>query len=652
MRRNLPLIVVHFLLFAGLCFSQNTELPFLHPLFSDNAVLQRGSGATVWGWTRPGAEVAVSIDGKTTKGRADASGKWTVRLPAHTAGGPFVMTVSGPETVTLKNVMYGDVWLASGQSNMEMGLAQVNNAEEEIANSGNPMLRLFTVPKEIDSKVRDTVNGSWSVSSPDTVAAGGWGGFSAVAYFFGRKLQKDLGVPIGLIHSSWGGTVGEGWVSKGSLSEIREFRDKIASLDADIAALNTGPIDVDREMVKWWKQYDSTYPGPEEWRTAEFDDSGWKTTKLPGVWENGGLPDFDGVALFRRSFDLPREWAGKDLVVSLGAIDDNDATFVNGTQVGATNKWDTPREYKVGAALLKPVKNSIAVQVLDTGGAGGFWGKPEEMSVRPADGSGEAIPLSGEWRFFVGGAMKDLKTPPSPSGSFTLVNARYNAMIYPLFPYAIKGAIWYQGESNVGRPAQYEKVMALLIRDWRAGFRSGNFPFLIVQLANYMERRDEPTDSGWARLREAQANIARDDKNSGLAVTIDIGEAADIHPKNKQDVGKRLALIALANTYGKKVEFSGPVYRSMKVQGNEAVLLFDHAQGLTAKGEVLKGFEVAGADKVFHWAEAGIEGTRVVVSSPDVKDPVAVRYAWQDNPDAPLYNSAGLPAVPFRTDDW
>jgi sialate O-acetylesterase len=633
-------------------FFGQTEKPLIHPLFSDNAVLQRDREVPVWGWTTPGADVSVSIAGRTLKGKAGSDGKWMVRLPAHAAGGPYTMSVSGPESVTLKNVLYGDVWLASGQSNMEMGIAQVMNAKEEIANSSNPMLRLFTVPKEIDSKVRDTVKGNWSVSSPETVSADGWGGFSAVAYFFGTKLQSELGIPIGLIHSSWGGTVGEGWVSKGSLSEIPEFRDKIASLDADIAALNTGPVDVDKEMIKWWREYDSSSPAPVGWRTVEFDDYGWKTTKLPGVWENGGLPDFDGVAFFRKSFDLPEAWKGKDLLVSLGPVDDNDATYFNGVQIGATNKWDTPREYTISAKLVKTGKNSIAVEVLDTGGAGGFYGEPEQMFVRPADGSGDPIPLAGEWRFLGGDAMQDLKTPPSPSGNFTLVNARYNAMIHPLFPYAIKGAIWYQGESNVGRAEQYEKVMALLIRDWRAGFRSGDFPFLIVSLANYMERRDEPTESGWARLREAQAHIARDDSNSGLAVTIDLGEADDIHPKNKQDVGLRLALIALAKTYGKDVEYSGPVFRSMKVEGSSVVLSFDHAEGLTAKDGPLTGFEVAGADKKFHWADAKIEGGKVVLSSPDVGKPVAVRYAWQDNPNAPLYNSAGLPAVPFRTDDW
>jgi len=380
--------------------------------------------------------------------------------------------------------------------------------------------------------------------------------------------------------------------------------------------------------------------------------------RLPQYFEDGGLPGYDGVVWFRRTFELPRAWAGKDLTLGLGPVDDVDTTFVNGVAVGGLSQWDAPRSYRVSARLLKPGLNTIAVRVLDGGVGGGIYGKPESLKIEPADGSGSPVSLAGEWSYKASVALSEIKTQPPRSGGndFSVPEIRYNGMIAPLLPYAIKGAIWYQGETNVGRATQYERVMRTLIRDWRERFTSvggGDFPFLIVQLANYLERRDEPADSEWARLREAQLHVSRDVKNSGLAVTIDIGDAKDIHPKNKQDVGTRLALVALARVYGRRLEYSGPVYKSMKVEGGRARIYFEHAEGgLVAKGGRLAGFAVAGDDGRFLWADATVEGEAVVVSSPEVKRPAAVRYGWADNPDCNLYNRAGLPASPFRTDDY
>jgi sialate O-acetylesterase len=631
----------------------SAERPFLHPLFTDHAVLQRGVRFPVWGWTTPGARVRVRMRGAEATATADAGGKWMARLGPFDAGGPDTLTVTGPQTVTVNDVLVGDVWLASGQSNMEMGITNVNDAQGEVARADYPRMRLFQVPKVADTKPHDTVNARWAVCNPTNITQGGWGGFSAVAYFFGRRLHRDLNVPIGLIHSSWGGTAAEGWVSPEVISTLPEFVPAVNNLEKAWADSKMPPANFDDALAAWWAKND---PGSAaNWADPSLDASAWKTMRLPAYWEDAGLPGFDGVVWFRKTFELPREWAGRDLLLSLGPVDDVDTTFVNGVPVGGLSQWDAQRTYHVNARLLKPGTNTVAVRVLDGGVGGGIYGKPEQLNIGPAENAAP-VPLAGEWSYRVSIPLAELKEQPPRSGGndFSVPVIRYNGMIAPLVPYAIKGAIWYQGETNVGRAPQYEKIMALLVRDWRARFESGDFPLLIVQLANFLERRDVPVDSEWARLREAQLHVSRDVPHSGLAVTIDIGEAKDIHPKNKQDVGERLALAALANVYGRKIEYSGPLYKSMKVEGGRVRLSFEHAEGgLVAKGGgALKGFAVAGDDGRFVWADAVIEGKTVVVSAPEVKRPSAVRYGWADNPEVNLYNGAGLPASPFRTDDW
>jgi sialate O-acetylesterase len=634
----------------------DAEKPFLHPLFNDHVVLQRGVRFPVWGWTTPGSRVTVEMRGKTASAVADAVGKWIARLGPFEAGGPFTLTIKGTQTVTLNDVLVGDVWLASGQSNMEMGITQVNDAQSEVAHADYPRIRLFQVPKIAATSPRTTVNARWLVCNPTNIAAGGWGGFSAVAYFFGRRLHKELNVPVGLIHSSWGGTAAEGWVSPETLSELKEFVPAVNNLEKTWADATRPPADYDKALDEWWAKNDPGSAANPAWSEPSFDASGWKRMRLPQFWEEAGLPAYDGVVGFRRTFELPSEWAGKDLLLSLGPVDDRDTTFVNGVRVGALSQWDAPRSYRVNASLLKPGVNTIAVRVLDTGVGGGIYGKPEQLKIELADGGAVPVSLAGEWSFSASVALAELQTQPPQQGGndFSVPVIRYNGMIAPLLPYAIKGAIWYQGETNVGRAAQYERIMATLIRDWRTRFESGDFPFLVVQLANYLERRDAPVDSEWARLREAQLHVSRNVAHAGLAVTIDIGDAKDIHPKDKQDVGTRLALAALANVYGRKLEYSGPAYRRMKIEGERVRLSFDHAEGgLVARdGGRLTGFAVAGEDGRFVWADAIIEGDEVIVSSPEVKRPVAVRYAWADNPAANLYNRAGLPASPFRTDDF
>ncbi|HYJ48204.1 MAG TPA: sialate O-acetylesterase, partial [Pyrinomonadaceae bacterium] len=547
MRRALIAFLIAFstvCLFGAADAQETGEHPFLHPLFTDDMVLQRRVQFPVWGWTTPGARVRVELRGKSSTAVADATGKWVARLGPFEAGGPYTLSVTGPQTVTLNNVLVGDVWLASGQSNMEMGLTQVSNAQDEVARANYPMIRLYAVPKVIAATPQSTVKARWLVCNPANVAAGGWGGFSAVAYFFGRRLHQELNVPIGLIHSSWGGTVAEGWVSAEALSTMPDFVPAIKALEKTMADPNGGgPADIDRRMDEWWKKNDPGSANAPGWAAVSVDMAGWKRAKLPQAWEDGPLPGYDGVVWYRKTFELPADWAGHDLILSLGPIDDRDTTFVNGVKVGATNQYDTPRSYKINASLLKPGSNTIAVRVLDTGGAGGLWGTPEQLKIGPADNNAKAISLAGDWNYRPSVSIEKVEVPPAfTSNNLGLVLARYNGMIAPLLPFAIKGAIWYQGESNVGRAEQYKRVMATLIRDWRARFGVGDFPFLIVQLANFMTRRDVPVDSDWARLREAQLYVSENVPHSGLAVTIDIGDAKDIHPKDKQDVGNRLAL--------------------------------------------------------------------------------------------------------------
>lgn len=630
---------------------QSPARPFLHPLFTNNTVLQRDVRAPIWGWASPGDKVTVEVAGLKASATADATGKWMVHIGPLQAGGPYTMTVSGPQTVTLTNVLVGDVWVCSGQSNMQMGIANVNNGEQEIAAAEYPRIRLFTVPDVIGLQPRETVAGKWDVCTPQTVAEGGWGGFSAVGYFFGRDLYRELHVPIGLIHTSWGGTPAEAWTSAEALSKLPEFRPAIAYLSQIGGDPAKSAAAYESLMAEWWRKND---PGSAEglgWADPALSVADWKTMTLPTKWESAGLPNYDGVVWFRTTFDLPNLPESGDVTLSLGPIDDMDTTWVNGVKVGETNQYNVARTYKVPANILKRTGNVVAVRVLDTGGDGGLCGAPDQLYVET---SGGRTSLAGEWRYKPAADLTKTGPPPQRvDNNPNYPTVLYNAMIAPLIPFAIKGVIWYQGESNAGRAYQYRKLLPTMIADWRGRWGLGDFPFLIVQLANFMAPPKEPVEDAWAELREAQSMTAASVRNAGIAVAIDIGDAADIHPKNKQEVGRRLALVALAKTYGRHLEYAGPTYKSMSRHGNAIKLTFTHTEGgLVGKGGKLQGFAIGGSDRKFVWADAEIQGNAVIVSSPLVEHPVAVRYAWAANPVCNLYNGAGLPASPFRTDDW
>lgn len=627
----------------------------LPAIFSDNMVLQRNAKIPIWGTEKPEQKITVKIQQQSKTTTANRDGKWRVDLASMSAGGPYELTVSGTETITFKNVMIGEVWLCSGQSNMEMPLvstwATVNNFKAEVAAANYPDLRLCIVKRAKSTKSRtDVESEGWKSCDSTSVK-----NFSATAYFFGRQLQQKLGVPVGLIQSAWGGTIVEAWTSSTSLKTVPEMA-------GFVKMLATSPLDsifdesaFAEKMAAWNRKLDEMDASPSDsapsWINPDFDDSAWPTMSLPKPWERAGLPSFDGIMKFRKVIRLPESFSKQNLQLNLGPIDDADVTYFNGVQIGAMSIYNQFRHYRVPANLLKAGENVIAVRVLDTGGDGGLYGKPEALNL--LKDSTQALSLAGEWRYQLGEELKNLPPRPALANTPNRPTVLYNAMIAPLVPYAIRGAIWYQGESNAGRAYQYRTLFPLLIKDWRARWGQGDFPFLFVQLANYQPVAPEPGDNDWAELREAQTmTLAL--PNTGMAVTIDIGDANDIHPGNKQEVGNRLALNARHLVYSENIAYSGPIYKSMKIEGNRIRLFFDHAQdGLMSKGgDKLHGFAIAGADRKFVWADAVIDGQTVMVSSPQITQPVAVRYAWAINPVCNLYNRAGLPASPFRTDTW
>ncbi len=649
-------------LLAAVCARADDGKPLVHPLFSDGVVLQRGAEVPVWGWAAPGEMVTVTFAGQKKSAAAGADGRWMVRLRSLRASAEpreLAVTASGASGAALAtNVLVGDVWLCSGQSNMEMGIG-VCDVTNEIAAANYPQIRLLTVGKAVRYEPMATTACAWLECSPQTVIMNGWGGFTAAGYFFGRELHRQLKIPIGLIHSSWGGTICEAWASAEGLAPLADFQERLEQV-ADTARARREGRSVADAREAWYAKNDPGTTGG--WCSVDADESAWKSADMPREWQQAGQPDFDGVAWLRRVFEAPADWAGQDLRLELGPVDDFDTSFFNGEAVGGQDNWQTPRAYRVPGRLVKAGRNVIAIRVLDNAGMGGLTGRPEQLRVSLAGSTQAVVSLAGPWKLRDAVALAQVagRPPGNLDNNPNVSTVLFNGMIAPLLPFAIKGAIWYQGESNAGRGQQYRSLLPAMITDWRRHFGVGDFPFYIVSLAAFGQPCSIPVESEWAELREAQALTAKNLKNCGLAVALDVGEAGDIHPKNKLEVGRRLALAALAQAYGKRGEYSGPWYRKMKIKSGSADgarpgsirLYFDHDTGLVATGGALTGFSVAGADRKFVPADAVIDGDTVVISSPAVAQPVAVRYAWHANPVCNLFNRAGLPAVPFRTDDW
>lgn len=631
----------------------------LSPLFSDNMILQQQTDAPVWGTTKPNKEVEITTSWNQKKytAKADAQGQWKTKVATPAAGGPYTVTISDGKPIKLNNVMIGEVWICSGQSNMEMqveGWGKVLNYQQEKVEAENyPNIRFLLVEKATSpvpvDELKVAENG-WQVCSSKSVAD-----FSAAGYFFGRDIHKYRNVPVGLIDTSWGGTYIETWTSKEALATMPDMKKQLEIL-TDLPQSKEGREQKFHSDVENWKKdiekIDKGFvEGKAAWADMNWKDDAWKTMKVPGLMQEQGLAGFNGIVWFRKTIDIPADWAGKELILNVGVIDDNDFTYFNGVQVGHTEGWMTPRSYKIPKELVKRGKAVVAVRVMDTGGSGGINGSPESISIQRS--KSKVIELAGDWQYQVSLNIKEI--PQMPANTATEPNIPSflsNAMLNPLIPYSIKGAIWYQGEANTGRAYQYRELMPLMITDWRNRW-GYDFPFYMVQLASFTAQQTTPVESGWAELREAQTQTLHL-KNTGMAVTIDIGDAFDIHPKNKQEVGRRLALAARAQTYGEKIPYSSPLYDTYQIEGNKIRIYFKHTDGgLTIKeGDIVKGFTIAGVDHQFHWADAVIDGNSVVVSSPKVAFPIAVRYGWADYPICNLYNGAGLPASPFRTDDW
>lgn len=633
----------------------------LASVFCDNMVLQRGKKSNVWGWSNPNEEIIISFSGKTYKGVSDRSGSWTIEIGPLTEKDKGMFEVKSPsEAVCINDVLVGEVWLCSGQSNMEwtIWMCGEHPAYVKIKNEANyPEIRMLAVPHAICySPQQDIHVKSWMPCNAQNIA-----NYSAVAYFFALNLHKKLNVPIGVICSSFGGTPIQAWMSPEALGEFEDYKIKIREASDKEGRVEQLKKEYPIKLMEWellcTTSDKALKEGKADWTSQFFSDSGWKTMNLPTVWENAGLPDFDGVVWFKKEFDIPEGWLGKKLTLSLGPIDDEDMTYINGNFVGGIRQWDKYRLYDIPAKYMKSGKNEITVRILDTGGAGGIYGKPEDMKLTLSGDSGKTKPimLFGDWQYKVSYDLKTLPPKPTLPENPNDVNVLYNGMISPLKKYGIAGAIWYQGESDTPIAYRYKALFPAMIMDWRKQFGQGEFPFLFVQLANFMAVKDVPGESDWAELREAQL-LTLSVPKTAMAVAIDIGEAEDIHPKNKWDVGDRLALGARVFAYGENIECSGPLYKegSLKIEGNKIRLSFLHAQNglMTKNSESIKGFAIAGSDKKFVFAEAKIEGDSVLVWSDKIEEPAAVRYAWANNPICNLYNKEGLPASPFRTDKW
>jgi sialate O-acetylesterase len=641
---------------CSLQYAATAEI-ILPSLFTDNMVFQQKTNAAIWGKTTGLGNVmlATSWNNKKYRVSPDIAGRWKIVFPTPAYGGPYTITImDGDAPLTLKNIMIGEVWVCSGQSNMEMPLAgwgKINNYEQEIAAASYPDIRLLQVLKATSNTPRDeaaVANGGWQPCSPQSVAE-----FSSVAYFFAREVYAKTKIPIGLIHTSWGGTVAEAWTSAATLKTMDDFKDAAIKIEA---TPEVSPEKLKHDVEAWQANLFNKDAGYRQgrfiWSDSSVKTAEWRFMTLPGNWEKRGLPDFDGIVWFRKTITIPKSWEGKDMTVQLGMIDDNDITWFNGEKIGETEGYTKLRRYTIPGAKVKAGNNTIVVRVYDAAGDGGLYDETNKLEMVCA--TGERLPLAGEWFFKTGLNLRDIGPSPDQGSGPNRPSVLYNAMIQPFTQFAIRGVIWYQGEANADRAWQYRTLFPALITDWRSKWGIGDFPFYFVQLANFMTTDKEPAASAWAELREAQAKTLSL-PNTGMAVTIDIGDGANIHPKNKQEVGRRLAQIALARNYGQKIVYTGPVYASQKIVDSTIRLNFTAAGGtLQAGGDgSLKGFAIAGADQVFHWANARIDGNQVVVSSPGVTAPAAVRYAWGNNPEgANLYNTQGLPASPFRTDDW
>lgn len=618
--------------------------PFVSTIFADNMVLQRGKRDAIWGWSRPGDRIQVEFGGHTAEAVTGDDHRWQVSIEPPAMGGPYTLHIwDKQQSVELKNILVGDVWLCGGQSNMQLPLIAVNNGKAEIKAANDPEIRFFSVMPHVAYHRVNVVQGMWQPVTPEDAT---W--LSAVAYFFARKVREETHVPIGLIVDAVGGTPAESWTSATALGTIHDFDVPLAAL----AKLQSAHApEYGNYIMHWYDQYDVGQR--EDWESPTLDDARWKDVTIPGGFEALGVPTTPAVAWFRKKITLPDPLPTGRAAIYLGSIERMDTVYINGQMVGASAWVENPRVYPIRPGVLHPGVNEIAIRVFKTKPNGGFLSKPEELHL--VLGNKSSVPLAGAWK----GKLSVDARPPQPMPLTyenwpVMPSVLYEGMLRPLAPLSLAGAIWYQGEQNSDRGYAYRRLLPVMIADWRNLFDQGNFPFYIVSLPAFLKRSATPVAGDpWTETRESQAITAATVPNTCLAVTIDTGEADSIHPKEKVPVGDRLARCALAGYYHKKVVDQGPTFTHMKISGSSVKIYFAHTNGgLVAKGGKAEEFSLAGADQKWHWADARIEGKTIVLTSPEVPHPVAARYAWQSNPRATLYNGAGLPAVPFRTDNW
>ncbi len=612
-------------------------MPTFHPLCSDHAVIS-SARARIHGTATPGTSVTVTLAGVSVLTTTGNDGRWLAEFPALPPGGPHTLSARDASgEVIATDILLGEVWLGSGQSNMEYNLSQTKETEADIAASHETLLRVFMVVKASHSAgPLTTLSGRWQVSNPREA-----GTLSAVAYYFGRKMVAETGLPFGIIVSAWGGSSIAPWLPEATLHTRPEY----AAFVAELAQIRATAIPADQ-----YKQYED--PGiaahAANWSSPDLNDADWTLLNVPGQWQDEGW-GFNGAVWYRRTVEIPADWVGHDLELYLGIVDDFDRTFVNGTQVGAMgietpNWWSTPRYHTVPAALVTSATLHLAVRVFDIWGGGGIMGN---VTLRPV-GQPDAKPvaLSGRWR-----AKAELELPRRfPGGPALAPSVLWNAMIAPLLGTSFNGILWYQGESDTERARLYQRLLTDLINTWRDAFDAPELPFGIVQLANYMARKTSPSEDSWAALREAQRRVALHVPACGLATVIDAGEADDIHPRYKRTVGERLALWALHQAYGyTALPYSGPQPAELWPDADGLRIRFTHATGLRVRGDGLRGFQLLTTDGTWHWADtATIANDTVFVQATVAPEPVAVRYAWQSNPETTLENAAGLPASPFH----
>ena len=647
-----PLLITGLLLIILPVYAQAIiKLPVL---LSDGMVLQRDTKVIIWGWASPGEKVQVKFNKKTISTVTDSEGNWKVVLPPMKAGGPYTMEVKGNNTITINDILVGDVWFCSGQSNMVLNMERVKEKyPEDIATADFPEIRNFFIPtaSDVTSIHIDLPPGKWVSASPENVL-----GFGAVTFFFARSIYKEYKVPIGIINSSVGGTPIEAWTSEEGLKEFPQLKSRIEKLK-DTTYLNPilrsarrrpetsqGPSVNSRSM-------DKGISGPIPWYNTTYVPEGWHKYWLPGYWEDQGIKGLHGIVWFRKEVIVPVSMTDKPAKLFLGRIVDADNVYVNGILSGSITYQYPPRRYNLPSGLLKPGRNIIVIRVTNNAGKGGFVPDKPYWLVAGND----SIDLRGEWYYKVGQVFRPVNNEPGTGSPLISMQNEptglYNTMVAPLISYRIKGILWYQGETNTNKPQEYQKLLPALINDWRIKWQEGPIPFLFVQLPNFMEVQYLPSESQWAELRFGQLK-SLSVPNAAMAVTIDAGEWNDIHPLGKKVVGERLALAARKLAYGnEKIVYSGPILKSVVQDGDKIIIEFDHVgSGLVIKGGGdLNQFAVAGAEKKFVWAEARIEDNHVIIRSDEIKNPVFVRYAWADNPEgANLYNNEGLPASPFE----